>query len=122
MADRVSARRSTANGFFLTVQSALVALLGVDTIDKRAVAAAGLILAVAWWLLLRSYRHLNSAKFDVIRKMEQSLPVQIFAEEWKSLKEDPVKSWRQRYAELSFVEQVVPIVFALINVVVLATS
>jgi hypothetical protein len=122
MADRVSARRSTANGFFLTVQSALVALLGVDAIDQRAVAGAGLILAAAWWLLIRSYRHLNTAKFNVIREMEKDLPVQIFAAEWRSLKEDPVKSWRQRYAELSFVEQAVPIVFAVINVVVLASA
>lgn len=117
MADRVSARRTTANAFFLTAESALVALLGNKNFDSEAIAVAGIMLAATWWLLLRSYRDLNRAKFNVITSMEDQLPARIFAREWDELKKDPVPGWRQRYAELNWVERVVPVVFASVYVV-----
>jgi hypothetical protein len=110
MADRVSARRTQANAFFLTLQSALVALLGNESFDNYAIAAAGIVLGAAWWLLLRSYRELNQAKFEVIVEMEAMLPVQIFGDEWKSLKRNSIPVWRQRYAELGTVERIVPLI------------
>jgi hypothetical protein len=121
MADRLSARRATANGYFLTVQSALIALLGVPGLSRPAVAGAGLVLAVAWWLLLRSYRHLSAAKFKVILTMEDRLPSRIYRDEWEELKRDATTPWR-RYAELGLVERVVPAVFALIFVAVLVSA
>ena len=48
-------------------------------------AVAGITLSVAWWASLVSYRNLNAAKFNVIISMEQSLPRQIYEEEWKLL-------------------------------------
>lgn len=113
MADRVSARRTQANAFFLTLQSALVALLGNKSFDNRAIAVGGVVLGVAWWLLLRSYRELNKAKFGLIVQMEKRLPVQIFEDEWKSLKQDRVPVWRKRYAELGTIERVIPLVCVL---------
>jgi hypothetical protein len=120
MADRVSGRRATANAFFLTVQTAFVAVLGVAAPDlasgpwwaSLAVALAGLVLSACWWLQLRSYRHLNRAKFSVINGIEERLPVKIFTEEWAVLGRDPVAGWRGRYAELGTVERIVPFVFA----------
>lgn len=67
-------------------------------------------------MALRSYRDLNRAKFDVILELEKRLPVQIFGDEWKSLKRDEVKWWRGRYAEQGTVERVVPFVFMAIYV------
>jgi hypothetical protein len=125
MADRVSARRSTANSFFLAVQTALVTLLGVEGLGDDAVAGAGLVLASAWWLLLRSYRKLNAAKFKVIGEMEEALPVQIFNEEWKRLRgQDPQARARarDRYAELGIIEQLVPAVFAVIYAITILFS
>jgi hypothetical protein len=116
MADRISARRATANGFFLSVQTTLVALLGIHGLRQSWVAAAGLVLAVTWWLLLRSYRDLSTAKWEVIQAMEPRLPAQPFKDEWDKLKQDPVKPWRPRYAELGFVERIVPVVFGAIFV------
>lgn len=116
MADRISARRTTANGFFLTVESGLVALLGNKAFDSEAVSVAGILLALTWWLLLRSYRDLNRAKFVVITEMEARLPVRVFAQEWEALKVDPVPVWRRRYAELGWVERVVPLVFVAVFV------
>lgn len=47
---------------------------------------------------------------------ERQLPIHPFADEWKSLKEDPIRSWRSRYAELGFVERVVPTTFCALYV------
>jgi hypothetical protein len=127
LADRMSARRGTANAFFLTVQTTFLAVLGLATSNLSespiwvtvAVTTAGLILSVTWWLQLRSYRDLNKAKFEVITDMETRLDISIFTGEWQSLKKDPVKKWRPRYAELGTAERLVPGVFAALYLVLL---
>jgi hypothetical protein len=123
MADRVSARRATSNSFFLTLNTGLAAFVGVSgaVLDRQGaktsffatvlVSIVGMVLASTWWVLIRSYRDLNSAKFKVILEMEEDLDVKVFGDEWKFLKEDPVRSWARRYAEFSFVERVVPVAF-----------
>jgi hypothetical protein len=122
MADRISARRAVANSFFLTVNTALAALLGSGTF-RWYVSVAGIIFAVTWWALLRSYRELNSAKFQVIMAMEKRLPVKVYGDEWASLRRDPVKfalrrdtfrSWAVQYRELGRIERIVPWMFAAI--------
>ena len=127
MADRVSARRSTANAFFLTVQTAFVAVLGLAAPNlaespwwtSLAVALAGVVLSASWWLQLRSYRDLNRAKFTVITSVEEQLPVRIFADEWAVLKRNRIRRWQGRYAELGAVERIVPVVFAALYVLLL---
>ena len=88
MADRISARRQTANDFFLTVNTALVALLGyLRTVQENSgvgqlywlVAAAGIVLAYLWYRTVRSYQNLNSAKFEVIHEMEHALPLRPYS-------------------------------------------
>jgi hypothetical protein len=126
MADRVSARRTGANAFFLTLHGSLAAAVGVlgqATSPEGDVSAylllapiAGLALSAAWFLLLRSYRDLNKAKFTVITDIEKELPIQIFAKEWEQLKKDTVKEWRARYAEQGTVERVVPGIFAVLYI------
>lgn len=122
MADRVSARRATANGFFLTVQTTLLALMAVKGLDRDWVAAGGLVLACAWWLLLRSYRDLSRAKWAVIQAMERELPLKPFTDEWVPLKRDKVRWWRPRYAEQGFVERLVPLVFAVLFAVIIISG
>jgi hypothetical protein len=123
MADRVSARRATANSFFLALHTTLAALAAVGTgtssklLEDRwaisLVAFVGVVISGAWWMLLRTFRDLNRAKFAVINEIEAThLPIQPFTDEWEVLKKDPVRSWRTRYAEFTTVERVVPCVFA----------
>jgi len=118
MADRVSARRALANSFFVSVQSALVAAVGFSSNDEWPLPIAGIVVAVAWWLSLRSYRMLNRAKFEVINRMEERLPAQPYKDEWTALAqaEGPL---HKRYAALSFVEQTVPVAFLALNIILL---
>jgi hypothetical protein len=137
MADRVSARRAGANSYFLTLNTALAAVFGlltaahvvspkhpVDRIGLVVTAAAGGALSLVWWALLRYYRRLNKAKFDVINKLEERLPVKMFTDEWAILHPETPEpldeqarsrqSWWHRkvkHREASVVEQVVPWVF-----------
>ena len=132
MADRVSARRATANSFFLALQTGLAAGLGLfsarvsengaaaepDRFVLGLAAAAGVLLTGAWWLLLRSYRDLNRAKFAVITEMEvKYFTVRPFSQEWDSLRKDPVRKFRGRYTELGFVERTIPLAFAVLYIV-----
>ncbi|MBE1596731.1 MULTISPECIES: RipA family octameric membrane protein [Streptomyces] len=125
MADRVSARRGSANAFFLSVQSALVTLIGFGTPKlsqspwwvSLAVALAGCTLSATWWMQLRSYRNLNTAKFTVINKLEEDLSVKIYTHEWQALKSEPTPSQRKRYVELGASERVVPLVFAVAHLI-----
>ena len=149
MTDRTSARRAGANSFFLTLNTALAALVGIvssarkppphgnlptfDAFGLVLTAVAGIILALAWRALLKYYRRLNSAKFDVINELEKQLPARPYTDEWKILHPDesldasspslPVwrfvkrwKHWRRdiKFREATVVEQVVPLVFVVI--------
>ena len=139
MADRTSARRAAANNFFLTLNTGLAAVVGVVSSARKApphgklpifdgfglviAALAGVVLAVVWWLLLRYYRRLNSAKFQVINAMEAHLPTKPYSDEWAILHPAPANEgaassrwtrwWRRevKHREATVVEQVIPFVF-----------
>lgn len=123
MADRVSSRRATANAFFLTVNTGLVAVAGLFPSNSgpcalRATCLAGAVLAFCWFLLLRNYRELNTAKFKVINAIEHEyLPVQPFRDEWIKLgnSDEPIsriQRLRVEYKQLGNVEKYVPLVYA----------
>jgi hypothetical protein len=92
MADRISARRQTANSFFLSINTALLAFVGLFASKESAlniplpwtvaVAAAGMVLCYSWYRLVRSYRDLNRSKFRVVQAMERLLPLAPFEAEW----------------------------------------
>jgi hypothetical protein len=124
MADRISARRGIANSFFLTVNTGLAALLGSSDL-RWYVAAAGIVFSVTWWALLKSYRDLNAAKFDIILAMEERLPVRVYGDEWERLRgpakqstarRKRVRSWVAQYRELGRLERLVPFVFVALYV------
>lgn len=118
MADRVSARRAVASSFFLTVETGIVASLAFVDGQRWSIAVGGIVASITWWLLLRSYRQLNSAKFVVIQAMEAKLPAMPYTDEWRILdkKDGPLK---ERYAALGLIEQTVPVIFLFISVIAL---
>ncbi|GAB4094644.1 hypothetical protein GCM10028787_01190 [Brachybacterium horti] len=131
MADRLSARRAVANAFFLTVNTTLVAVVGLrpagsgSVIPSVAVCLAGIVVAACWWFLLQNYRRLSEAKFVIINRIEdEHLPVKVFKDEWTYLEGDepPVgraAKVRAGFKQLGSIERLVPIVFALLYVALL---
>jgi hypothetical protein len=134
LADRTSARRAGANTFFVSLNSIAAAVVGylsatktggngVDHFSLTMLALVGIILSITWWGILRYYRRLSKAKWDVINQMEKQLPVQPFKDEWMILHpEEPVRGrfkWlrRSRHREATVVEQVVPLTFAAVYLV-----
>ncbi len=122
MADRVSARRSVANNFYLTIHSALVAGLLVSAPDREpivsvngaiftCVAATGIALSLLWWCSLVGYRRLNRAKYKAINQIEEALPAKPISQEWGFLEREKHSSWRHRYRELGWSERKVPLLF-----------
>ncbi|MCX8564772.1 hypothetical protein OS122_28200 [Mycolicibacterium mucogenicum] len=132
MADRVSARRAVANAFFLTVNTTLIAVVGLSTTKPDsglrfvAVCVAGVAVSMCWLLLLRVYRRLNAAKFAVINEIEADhLPIKPYTDEWSVLKPEGADGTRLRdrlgkmSRELGNVERIVPVVFGVLYVVLL---
>lgn len=133
MADRVSARRSVANNFYLTIHSALVAGLLVLVSDREpmiplrgailiCVAVAGVALALLWWCSLVGYRRLNRAKYKAINEIEESLPAKPLSREWGFLEREKHASWRHRYRELGWVERKVPLLFIVLYTAVVVAE
>ena len=115
-AESVSARRNTANSFFLGINTAYFGASGYfKMVDKEYVwvmAAVGLLFCLVWWRLIQSYRTLNSAKFNVIQKMEQNLPLATFTAE-----ELAYTTGSSVHRAMSVVESYVPALFGALHVV-----
>lgn len=120
MADRVSARRVETNRFYISLLTALLALLSI-VIERNIlptlqfailliVALLGLVLCYVWIINIRSYRQLNSGKFKVIHEMEQQLPFACYDREWEILAKGADK---HKYTRLSRIEQYVPVLLAI---------
>jgi hypothetical protein len=118
MADRISARRALTNTFFLTLNTAVFTLIGIF-LQNHQRAATGLLVfpliallgqCAAWLYLVRSYRQLNTAKYEVIGQLEERLPASPYwRAEWKALGEGKDRS---KYWPLSHIEQWIPTLFA----------
>jgi hypothetical protein len=118
MADRISARRSLTNTFFLTLNTAIFAAIGASWKNRLAFPSwllvfpllALLVQCGAWFILVRSYRQLNSAKYTVIGVLEERLPASPYwRAEWQALGQGKDKA---KYWPLTHLEQWVPVIFA----------
>ena len=112
-AEKVSDRRSSSNKYFLSINSVLLGFSGYLTslpiqFWHLIISLLGLMLCVYWILILKSYRGLNFAKFSVIHKIEDSLPIKLFKNEWFYMDEGKNP---KKYFKLSVLEQGVPILF-----------
>ena len=129
MADRISTRRQAANSFFLTINSAIIALVGyVNTMAESdrgtalfytLVAFAGMILSYLWYRLVLSYKQLNSGKFKVIHAIEAMLPIRPYEAEWNALGRGTNPDL---YKPFTHIEVVVPWVFFSLHTIVLVVS
>ena len=89
------ARRQGVNTFFLSVNSAILAVVGLllrdgesADLESAMIVGLGLVgvaLCSVWRRLIKSFGQLNTAKFAVILAIEKRLPARMFAAEWASL-------------------------------------
>lgn len=121
MADRISQRRTTANSYFLSINSALLGFVGYLT-HKGSVeylwvlAIAGITLSFLWFSIIRSYKNLNTAKWLVVHEIEKRLPISPYDAEWDYVRRGENPSL---YRPITHVESWVPWVFAILHIIVL---
>lgn len=119
--ESVSNRRQSTNSFFLTLNSAIVALGSYliscgSSLTPIVIPLVGVLVGYVWYLLIKSYRDLNSAKFKVIHEIEQKLPLAVFDAEWLYLGRGDDSS---KYLRFTFIERVIPLIFIAIHALVL---
>ena len=117
-AEKTSDRRQRANNHFITINTAFVLLMGLfyQHIDNSAwvslvFASFGVAICVVFYYLIRSYQQINKAKFNIIQKIEEELPLALYKEEWKFLSNYRAKG---KYNLLSKNERRIVISFGII--------
>ena len=119
MTDRISHRRQNANGFGLSINTALFGIVGL-VVSRctpgqvltliTAISVAGILMCYAWYRLICSYRDLNTAKFAVIHAIESRLPIAPYAAEWLAAGEGKNP---KLYKPFSHIEIWIPRIFML---------
>ncbi len=118
--EKISDRRQYANNYFVTINTALISLIGLffqikifeDIVwIKSLLAFVGIIICIIFWYLIRSYKQLNSGKFTVIHKIEEKLPLELYKYEWEILGKGEDK---KKYYPFTHVELLMPWVFGVI--------
>ncbi len=71
--------------------------------------AAALALCFSWYVVIRSHRQLNSAKWTLVGQFEDHLPLRLWSTEWRML---GAGDDQRKYLKLTVAEQFVPGVFA----------
>lgn len=109
MANCVSQRRDMMNNIFVTLNLAIVAAVSlVCSFKSLFLLIAGLVVCVIWLFFIRNFKLLNSAKFQVINNLEESLPSAPFSDEWKELKSN------KKYMDGTKLEKSLPITFIIL--------
>ena len=109
--EKVSDRRDSANKYFMTINSSIFILAGlvIQYIHENkklfliGLCVLGLCISIIFWFLINSYKQLNSGKFAMVHKIEQKLPIKLYADEWKILGEG-----KKKYYPFSHIEQLIP--------------
>lgn len=119
-AEKTSDRRQQANNYFITINTALISLIGLSfQIEffeslariKSVLALVGIMICFIFWNLLRSYRQLNTGKFAVIHEIEETLPLTLYKYEWEVLGKGEDK---KKYYPFSHIELLIPWAFGII--------
>lgn len=128
LADRVSQRREAANQRYSSILVGLGAFLAAllrfgdgefPAIAMRLVSGLGMLVSFSWYVVIRSYRQLNTGKFKALHELEERLAYAFYTREWELLGKGRKIS---RYWKLTKVERILPGTFFVISVMVLVWS
>ena len=113
-ANSISQRRDAMNNLMATISIAVLAAISILWDAKSLILSfAGIALCMFWIRLIHYYKRLNTAKYDVILELEQSLPAQPFKDEWGLLCAE------QKHREGTKLETWLPIAFAVAYAVII---
>lgn len=120
MADRISQRRTTANSYFLSVNAAILAFVGYLTSKETTdhlwvIGIAGITLSLLWFSIIRSYKHLNTAKWLVVHEIEKRLPISPYDAEWDFVQRGTNP---RLYRPITHIESWIPWIFAGLHLIV----
>ncbi|MCY4491720.1 MAG: hypothetical protein OXC46_09750 [Thaumarchaeota archaeon] len=119
-ADNVSARRIATSRYLLTLSVSLIAVYGFQLSVLSQwyftlfVPIVGIIVSLLWYKIIKSHRGLNEIKFKIIHEIEQNLPVALFTQEWRMIKENS-----KSYTNVTDIERWLPFLFFGIHVFLL---
>jgi len=125
MADRISQRRTAANSYFLTVNSAILGFVGYLTSKDDAtknlwlLAVAGAALTLLWYSIIIAYKNLNTAKWNVVHEIEKRLPISPYDVEWEAVQRGTNP---HLYRPISHIESGVPWIFLVLHLFVLSQT
>ena len=113
-AENVSGRRVASSSYLLTLNTALVALYGLQSASfgenwwTLLVPIAGILVSWLWCRIIKSHADLNRVKFALIHEMEQHLPAAMYKCEWQLAEGGQGKA----YKAVTTTEQWIPGLFA----------
>lgn len=114
IADRMTARKETSNKLFISAHAVIFTYLASQEFYSNTslfVPVFGIFLCFIWVSIIRNYKILNNAKFEVIEEMETRLPWNVFKSEWDKLGRGRNKNI---YQNMSSLELKIPFLFALL--------
>lgn len=119
-------RRQNVNSFYISISSALVAIMGIlfamefgqkaKLIIAFVFCVVGIILSISWSKILSCYGNLNCSKMKIISNIEKQLPLSLFDAEWAALSD---KLNKKKYISFTESEKVIPRLFGAVYFLVM---
>ena len=129
LADRVSQRREGANRLYVSLLVGLAVFLGIlirfgegnfpISVILLPAGIMGALLSISWYIVIRSYRQLNTGKFAALHELEDKLAYSFFRREWELLDKGNRPS---RYWKLTVVETGLPLIFFVLSIALVIVS
>jgi len=113
-AEETSKKRIQTNHFYILINSFLVSASTIflnyfkNTIILLPLFIIGIVISILWCIHIDNYRKLNIVKYSIIIDIEKSMKFSLFSKEWEILKNE------YKYRELTKVEKILPIAFAIV--------
>lgn len=117
--EKVSDKRDKANNLYILINTGILSLIGAILSEKFIlfnsdiiifISIAGIAISYLFWHLINSYKQLNTAKFKVIHKIEERLPLSLYKYEWVECLEEGKN--KEVYYPFSHIELIIPWVFS----------
>lgn len=109
MANCNAEKRTNSNNIFITINSALFAVITFSLEYKSLLLAiVGIVVCILWLNSIESYKKLSSVKYHIVNEIEERLPLAPFSYEWDKLK------YEEKYVGLTKIEKLLPWLFIIL--------